>query len=429
MPSGFNLGVAEFAQLDATGHPTSSEVAREVSDWLFEAIRNETSQLPAALRINSRGPGDIGIVPGRDRDARAASAAEVAARHNATILVYGAVSAGDSEVQVGPEFYVSDRSFGYGCEVAGPDRLGKPVTTTLPFDPNSTMDVNERLRGRVAALRHLVSGLGYYYVGSYEEAWAKFRRAADVSSWEPEEGQEVVYMLMGAADLELYDQTRDLDPLARAADSFARAYQLNRDYARCYLGLGTVAFQQAVSHSEPGVDAEKLLEAAGWYSQSLKASDQPDSAHISVRADYCLGQVYLAGYEGQVPGWSGEQAARYFEQVIAAYDQQRTPDLVWFAGYAYALLGRLAGLEEDWPEVSARCHQAIDLLEDIPHNPSRASIARYWSWIAVAEEQQDQPGAARDAYRQAIQQGTGVVSLEELQGWQSELDRLEKGTR
>lgn len=428
MPSGFNVAVAEFAQLDATGHLTSSQVASDLSDWLFAAIKRETDQLPPSLRVNTREPEEIGIVEGRDRNARAESAAEVAARHNVTILVYGVVTTGDDGNQVEPEFYVSQPGFGIGSEVAGPDRLGKVVTFTLPLEPVEQVGINKQLNARTQALQHLVKGLAHFYTGEYELAWAQFRSAAHVSSWRPEEGQEVVYLLMGAADLELYDQTREPDQLARAADSFAQAYQLNRDYARSYLGLGTVAFQQAVSHSERGIDAEKLLEAAGWYSDSLEASDQPASAHISVKAVYGLGQVYLAGYESRVPGWSREQAGTFFEQVIAAYDDKRTPDLMWFAGHAHAYLGRLAGLEENWPEMSSKCHKAIDLLDAIPHNPAKASIARYWAWMAFAEEKRNRLDAARDAYRQAIQEGAGAVGREELDSWQAELDRLEKGT-
>jgi hypothetical protein len=131
MPGGFNVAVARFTVLDASGEQVANRAGQELSEWLSYAIEKETSQLPASLRANLRGPELVGVVVGADRDVRAGNAAQVAVRHNATILVYGVVTAGDGGYQVAPEFYVSDQSFGYGSEVAGPDRLGQPTLAVL----------------------------------------------------------------------------------------------------------------------------------------------------------------------------------------------------------------------------------------------------------------------------------------------------------
>ena len=251
---------------------------------------------------------------------------------------------------------------------------------------------------------------------------------------EPEEGKEVIYLLMGAAQLELYqtakEEERDLWQLAQATDAFAQAYALDHDYARSYLGLGGVALLQATPNlNECDIDGEKLAEAGAWYSASLSASDQPASAYVPVKAAYGLAQAHLVGYQCRIPGWSGEQSRDYLKQVIAAYEDERhPPDLIWLAGHAHALLGRLANLERNWSEMLFECDAAIELLEDVPGKPPTDSIAQYWAWLALAEEMLGNFDAAQDSYRQAIQIGTGTVERKFLDAWQAELDRLEKGT-
>jgi tetratricopeptide (TPR) repeat protein len=450
MSDGFNVAVAQFAALDATGQLTVTQESRDLSDWLYRSISAERDRLPPALAFGLRGPDEVEAVFGTDRDARAADAQQLARRHNASILIYGLVTAGDDGHRVEPEFYVSDASFDYGSEVAGPDRLGKAVPFEPPLDNPQKAAINESLFARNQVLQHVVAGLAYYYLERYEVAWARFRQAALVPGWQAEEGKEVVYLLMGAAQLDLYESQvdckevvyplmgaaqLDLDEshvagvghLSHALDAFAEAHRLNPGYARSYLGLGSVALRQAVRDEEEGLDQEKLIEARGWYSASLSVPDQPALAYVSTKAYFGLGQVYLKGYEHRLPGWSPSQARRYLERVVTAYEEKRAPDLIWFAGRAHALLGRLAGDAEDWAEMSSACREAIELLNSLPGSSQQITIARYWTWVAFAEEKDGHLEEARDAFWQAIQVGRDLVCPEELATWQKCLSLLEKG--
>lgn len=434
MPStGFNVAVAEFAELDAAGNLVSSEVGRELSEWLVYAIEKETEDVDPMVRKTIWGPEKVKYIPGKDADARAANAAQFATAYSVTVLIYGVVTVDDVGYQVSPEFYVSRQYFGYGSEVSGPDRLGHSVPFTPPLTPGERRDINRELNARTTALEHLVKGLTHFYAGSYDLAWAEFKSAESVKDWQPEEGKEVIYLLMGAAKLELYQKAKgeERDPwqLAQATDAFAQAYDLDHDYARSYLGLGGVALLQATPNlNECDIDGEKLAEASAWYSASLNASDRPASAYVPVKAAYGLAQAHLFGYECRIPGWSGEQSRDYLKQVIAAYeDERRPPDLIWFAGHAHALLGRLANLEANWLEMRSECEEAIKLLEDVPGKPPTDSIAQYWAWLALAEKKLGELDAARENYRRAIQIGAETVERKYLDAWQAELDRLEKG--
>ncbi|MBI1880288.1 MAG: CHAT domain-containing protein [Chloroflexi bacterium] len=435
--SGFNIAVAQFSMADeTTGALTVTPESKELSNWLFAAIEKEANQLPAALRVEIRAPSRVNPIRG--------NAAEMAEQLNATLLIYGLITQHNGSYSVQPEFYVlPQESFTYGSEVAGPERLGQPVPFNLPLDdPGVLFGLNEKLNARIQALQNLVSGLAYFYVNHYDEASAKFQQAAAVEGWEEDEGQEVAYLLMGAAKLRVYgDPKTDLDQrtqaLNQALEAFRHASELNPDYARSYLGLGTITLQQAtvLNPNWPDhLDTAKLIEAESWYSKSLSAADQPALAYVPIKAAFGLGQVQRLQYEYGLSERSGKQARNFFEEVIAAYNTDKSPVLIWFAGHAYADLGRLAGLDRDWPEMVSKYREAIDILYTLPGGPPFNWIADYRAEVAFAHEKLGQLGKACEDYRQAIQMGSNTVgsgqtaiNQEKLNHWKAEVERLTKG--
>jgi tetratricopeptide (TPR) repeat protein len=430
MPNGFNIAVAQFAMQDVNGLLKVTDESKELSDYLFSAINNETDQLDPALGINLRKPDDIGMVSGMDRNSRAAKAKELANWHNATILIYGVVTANGDSYRVEPEFYVAGDSWNFGSEVAGPTQLGQPVPFKPPLSgPHTSVEINKELNTRTKALQHIVKGLASFFIGEFESARGEFSQAANMRDWQ--DGKEVAYLLEGAAQLRLYDANDDPEKrdaeLQNASDAFEKACQQNPRYARCYLGLGSVAIQRAVSNLQSGLlDEGRLIEAYKWYSMSLSAPEQVASAYVPLKAEYGLGQIHLLGYEAGLTGWSSDQARFYFEQIITEFDKSHATDLAWFAGHAHAYLGRLSKLGEDWQLMSDEYHRATDILSARPfnRNPPRNWIARYWAWIGFAEEKLNQLDAARNAYEEAINNGMGIVSDEEIQQWQATLTRL-----
>jgi tetratricopeptide (TPR) repeat protein len=424
--SGFNVGVAPFAFQDASGRLTATVDSSQVGEWLFTAIDRELQQLPSALNVGRRGPAALPAILEGDREGRARRAAGIAAEHNLTMLIYGVLTKGPSGYQIEPEFYVSDAGFGYGSEVAGPSRLGRPVTVSLPLDPESSLKANQQLNARARTLQRIVGGLAHFYVRQYEQAWAAFQEAA---AGAPPEGQEVLRTLLGAAKLRAADAQTDpaqrAQSLLQASEAFSQAYRLNRDYARSYLGLGAVALAQA----QPGggaVDAAKLAEASRWYSDSLGAADQPPTAYVPAKAAFGLAQAQLLGVEHGLPGWSEDEARSRFAQVVREYEAAPTLDLAWFAGHAHAALGWIARRGEDWSTMASECRKAIDVLDKLPNSPDYW-IATYWSWLGFAEAHRGQRDSALAAYRRAIELGEGVVEPDTLAKWRNDRDRLERG--
>lgn len=427
--SGFNIAVAQFTSLDNT---ISDQESKEFSEWLFAAIKNTVGKLPPTLRVTLREPADIGPIMGDTDEARDAHAAQIVAGHNATLLIYGIITRRDNDFYVQPTFYIApdEASFDQGREITGPNRLGQPVPFTLPLDAPALAAANEKLLTRVQVLQHLVAGLAYFYIDKNEQAGFEFRQAAEVTGWQDGEGQEVVYLLQGATTLRGYGPAQSPELLIQAETAYSRAVTINPDYARSYLGLGNVAFQQA-THTRP-YDEAKLIEAQTWFEQSLAAPDQPPLAHISAKSAYGLGQVHLAGYSAGYSGWSADEAIKNFQQVIEEYETTQSPDLAWDAGPAHIYVGYLAGKNYlDWEKMVDEIKNGIEILENMPGAP-QDWLALYWTWLAIAEENRKNLDAAHDAYKQAIELAEPIpesrrraFTTADLEQWRAELKRLE----
>lgn len=431
MGKGFNVAVAEFVMVDPSGKVSSSEISRQFSESLFNTIENETRSLPAALAIEFRGPKAIGRVA--DDDAAKAAAA----RHHTTILIYGSVQRdAQGYYQIEPRFNVTDTTFTYGGEVTGPDYLGQPITG-LTLGPDEQFEFNTTLNARSQALQGIVRGLAYFSIRKYESAADEFRDAVNTPHWEPHEGQEVAYLLLGAAKLRVWDLIQNPEPLPEAAEAFNKAYELDHDYVRSYLGLGAVALAQSQILSESrtgigGVDKDKLMESIHWYSACLNQTE-PRQAYIPTKAAYGLGQAYLLGYEFHVIDGSKELAQKYYRQVIEEYQSEQVLDLAWPAAHAHAGLGRLASRESDWATMSDEYRLAIDVLKKMqsagdprPSDPLNLWIARFWSNAGFAELQRNDLERAQDYYSRAIEIGSETVSKEEMDKWQENLDLIKK---
>jgi hypothetical protein len=143
---GFNIAVAQFAPTGAAAKgQTFQQDSRELSEWLYNAVKKINDQLPRPLRTDEvRGPDLIGIVNDDN-------VAEVAKRHNATILIYGVINLDNEGYEVRPEFHVLEEGgYNYAPEVTGPNRLGQPVPFVPPLGASGTLyGLNQKLDARV----------------------------------------------------------------------------------------------------------------------------------------------------------------------------------------------------------------------------------------------------------------------------------------
>jgi tetratricopeptide (TPR) repeat protein len=434
--TGFNIAVAQFTPLGETGSLDLTEGSQKLSDWLYKGISDQTEQNPD-LNANVWGPADVGIINGGDADARAENAKLFTTQYNVHLLIYGVVTERSANYEFQPEFYVSWQGFEYGSEVTGPNRLGHSVPFTLPLEaPSSLQRLNNTIKNRREVLQYLVAGLNDFYVGDYDKASDKFGWALDAES---SQGQDVIYLLSGAAKLLTADSLKAKPAersqlLNEAAIAFTQAISWNTSYARGYLGLGAVALQQATNYSTDGmdivkVDPTRLIEARDWYSNSLRAGDQSPSAYVPIKVNHGLGQIYFVGYRFGFD-WSKDEARRFLNRVIEDYKTLEEPsELTWFAGDVHGILCRLNGFDNRWADMAAECRQANDLLDSLPRTSSRIpiAIAHNWVWLACAEKKLGNFDEARQAYRQAVKNGQGYIPPEKLVSWQEASEHVEEG--
>ncbi len=443
MPGGFNIAVAEFGITGQAAENFLAKTGWEVSDWLARGIEADRALHPDIMVNELWGPDEMGVVPGENREDRAAHAERLADKYHINILIYGVITGNQNNYFVEPEFFVAWEGFDYASEVAGPDQLGRQVPIQLPFENPDKNNLNNELKARRRVLQYVVYGLGYLYYTNdnnqnYLEAFEEFDDASNESAG----NLEVVHLLKGAAQLLYADDlkanpTQRAETLNTAAKSFSRAHQLNPDYARSYLGLGSVVLQQAITYNLTGTDIitannTRLLEARDWYSASLRADDQPTLAYyIPIKAYYGLGQVNLAGYKFNLPGWSDAEARRSFNQVIITWHKEanQASDLTWFVGNAHFNLGLLAGWVEDWDAVIVECNESQRILNQIEINRPLEPITYCYEGLGLAYEKKGKLTEACDAYSQAIQMvGRINMPADDQQRWQTNLDRLkEKG--
>jgi tetratricopeptide (TPR) repeat protein len=427
MGSGFNIAVAQFTAFDAQGRENTTESSLAISQWLFSALENNRSRLPEALQVELRGPDDVGMVQGTHPEARENSAAEIADKHNAMVVIYGTVTGSENPYLLNIDYYVRDAAFAFGSEIAGPGRLGEPVAFNIPLTPASLTAVNAELNARALVLQYVVNGLSYLFIQRHDRARLEFTDALAVPRWTETEGHEVVYVLRGAAALEAYDPLTNPEPLAEAEADFTRARQLEPRYARAYLGLGAVALERAKGTDlavcgTAEINPAPLVDAAGLYQTSLSATDRPTTAYVEAKAYYGLGQAHLLGWGAGVPEWSGTEAQRNFEAVLRLYEQaDYPPTLLSLAAHAHAQLGLLAGHNEDWEGMVREVRRAIEMLEGLNQPTPDAWIARYWSWVGWAEMERGQTANGRRAYERALEIGGDRVQSCERQKWEEAL--------
>ncbi len=444
MPNNFfNIGVAQFTEATAAGNLEITEVSRQFSDFLFTVIEETSKQPEMAAQV--RGPQLIGVVPGQDFTVRAREAERIAKAHNANFIIFGLIrfigrdNNGRDTYQAELEFYLSPQThpgFEYGSEITGAQQLAQ-FEFSWPFDSPT---LKAQLGDRIKILQHVVTGLSYFYFGKYEDAWAKFYQASVANTTDDFGNLPILHLLMGSAKLQSYgpklpaaEKTKLLD---EAEKEFWEANEPDRGYARSYLGLGIVSFQQATSQTTTSItstDPVKLAEAVEWYTRAQNTGEQ--TAQIQEKADFGLAQAYKAGVMAGLPDYSLEQMYHYFNQVLDAYQKDpEDPILTSQAAHVHAYQGWLAGNREvkDWAVVSSEFRKAIDAFDELP-TPPTDWLAWCWHYVAIAEEKQGNNIKARDAYKMAVNLGEnshnpGAFSPEDLEKWRDKLAELEGET-
>ena len=349
----FNVAVAEFGQVDASGQVHHSPDGERLSKWIYDGLQDELRGLPPELQVQAWHDSmdwrqkrvKIGIIRGKTPEERTTDAASVAKAINARIVIYGNLAVSQQPTGFVPEFYVAQFS-GEADEIVGRHQLGELIPIPLPIDwtdPVRVLSLNPDLKTRTKALTLFTVGLFYDLAGQSAKALAVFMQAIDqLNESDLEQGKEILYLFIGrtAFQLKRYDD---------ALQAFTTALKINPDYARAHLGLGNVHYQQGqdlLMRIEPltpaeGAELDRLLDlAADEYRTALTLAPTVPGSPVELKSHIMLGGTYrLQGDRLQRLGdFSAAEAA--FDLAVVEYQTAlRQAEPMTPANQAAAYLG------------------------------------------------------------------------------------------
>lgn len=346
----FNVVVNEFTTIDDEGVTLRSSDGIELADWLYHQMNASFEGLDLGTTFEIRPPSHTCPIEGNTREERAIEAEQLAEKILADVVIYGVIRDTEDEDQFSPEFYINYKGFEQAVEVVGPFRMGDPLLIDLPFDPSDQPGVkNPALSARAEALSLITVGLAYYVTDDFEYSLKYFSRAESIGSWLRGAGKEVIYLLLGNANVGLASQEKSSTYMAPAISSYEESLEINPDYARAKVGQAGAQYLQALGNpDDPSfdtVDLELLDAATLSFEEALGLSDAPLEANIEAKVAFGLGQIDLVRARIDGNAWL-ERAQEKFENVIREYEDGNE-SIRALAGHSLARLGAIALMQED----------------------------------------------------------------------------------
>jgi tetratricopeptide (TPR) repeat protein len=320
------------------------------------------------------------LIKGDSKSVREVSAAALAKRINADIIVYGVIQAGDEPASFSPEFYVNYKSFQEAAEITGQHEFGDSLSIILPFIYKKFRPTdNPELAARIQALSLITIGLSYYSIDNFEEASKYFGQAQKTKGWSELPGKEIVYLLLGNSGNRRYSAEQSTPYALRAPyleealSNYKQALKLNSEYARGMVGEAGTQYLQALGDPADNdftkLDLVKLDEAMGLYDKALQLTTAPDSADIETKVHFGRAKIYLALYlrELMINGDSNTpslpKADAEFKEVLKEYDDGNgNVRIANLAGHSYAMLGLIAEVRKKYDEAIALTSKAINIV-------------------------------------------------------------------
>jgi hypothetical protein len=366
----FCIAVAGFAEVGDDAKGVGSVFAANLSNGLRENL----AELETNMSIAVWGPAEAGSVRGNTPQELDASAKELAERIGADILVYGQVDASTQPWQVTPLFYISPNyAFEDASEIIGQEELGSPFNAPGDYKALRLKRMNDEATPRGKMLAALTVGMTHYLTQDYPGSLTIFKTALlDVESWGDPAAKKLINLLLGNSMMKVIESTKDYSLIEQAEYYFNEA-NIDQQYARAYIGLGSMAYLRSQmlayrTKNPADLDRSWLKKSLDYYNQAVSLAQEPDLAHVREKADMWIGQDYFASEyanlyaTGQDPDFSA--AAVEFKKVIAAYEKQPSTILKGLAAEAHARLGLIYRLEGRTVESIQEYKLALSLSSD-----------------------------------------------------------------
>jgi tetratricopeptide (TPR) repeat protein len=354
----FNIAIAQFGEVTADGIQ-ATERTRRFMILLCHYLDSETDLNNFGLEVHV----DHKKMPVITEDAEAEKLAQ---QVDADLVVYGNVTIVGDRGEFMPRFYVSGRKS--DIEVSGYNQLARPIS--FRTGDASEEELNRTLRTRAAILVNYVKGLVYLNVEkrNVEGAAYSFRQAVREAEKEQEPfvGQEVLYLMLSYAE-------KISGNYAEAQVNVEKALALNPNYARAFIGLGNIHYEQFLAG-----DNDPVLLDQAWdeYQMAMDATDRHANAYIDAKAMLGFGNIMTLRVRlGQ--GFDLlDRAVEYYLFVVHRHEQQpKDEGLARLAAYAYRNLGWVYDAQGDFVMAKMAYQRCMELPTDFyMHEKCQAEI-------------------------------------------------------
>jgi tetratricopeptide (TPR) repeat protein len=420
MAGQFNVAVAEFTVQGADENKVSSDDGTLLASYIQNQIGTQFTEigLNKTTPYEVWGPDKTGIVKGNTAAERSKTAAILAEKIHAHVLVYGVIIVDGNRSKFMPEFYVNHASFQDASEITGQHEIGSPLRVELPFASSIQSIENKALAGRVNALDLITIGLAFYSVDDFENAGRYFEQAVNEDRWLETNGKEVVYLLIGNTYIRWASKEDDSKYLSDAKKNYAEALRINPDYGRGVVGESNVLYLEALgSLDNVQIDPVKLDEADALVSQALELKGQPDSANIPAKAHFSRGQIDLARYAAKVPG--DDWLARARDEFIFVTQEYEAGDaaLESLASHSYFRLGIISYYQGNPNSSIPLIQKAIPLASPFSQGEFTSMLGDIYANLGKKEE-------AQKAYEDAVAIAESLGDQKRAQKYQDKLNIL-----
>ena len=256
MKGNFNIAVADIGVIQpggamrasAFGEQISAELYHSLDDAYTKALEAGTFDRNVLIWHDSLGRADgknitLGRIEGATSEARMASAAKLAQRIQAQMVVFGYLTDATDPESLELEFYYDGQTrAGEPSALWGGYEFGAPIQPAVSYADNpdgASLTMAEELVPRSRALLWMTQALSYALANLPEKGLAILQQAEPTADgWGPGEGKELFHLVLG----ELAQKSREFDIAIAALEE---ALAIDPAYIPALIVLGGTYYDRA----------------------------------------------------------------------------------------------------------------------------------------------------------------------------------------
>jgi len=257
----FNVAVAEFGEMDANGEIHSSKAGQQLSKYAVNYLRDELKEDPNLIvwpnesKLFTRTSVQL-VQPD--------TAEKTASNIKADLLLYGYIDTRSNPPQLVLNFWIAPQNEYKFEDIQGNTQIGDPIRVVDPNDPG--ISVQSELKSQSVAVAFIAMGLAQEQLGQTQDALNAFLKAEEAAP-----GSEIVQFFIGREYLFLaeFNPDQQEEIWQKAEDSFLKSIDFNDQYAKAYLGLGSVYIKQSAELLDTAKASSQAVDP-----QSLQLAEQ-----------------------------------------------------------------------------------------------------------------------------------------------------------